>query len=69
VVTTKDGTVLTCIPHLINGALTPDHWRWVLIDRRGEQYVGPAIDNDPARGSLAQRVSDWWEARNELVLV
>jgi len=69
VVTTKDGTVLTCIPHAINGVLTPRHWRWILIDQRGSQYVGPAIDNDRQRGSLAKRVSDWWDARYELMLV
>jgi hypothetical protein len=66
VVTTKDGTVLTCIPHAISGVLAPYHWRWLLIDRVGSQYIGPAISDDPALGSLAERVSEWWEAWKEL---
>jgi hypothetical protein len=66
VVTTRDGTVLTCIPHATGGLLTPVHWRWLLIDRAGAQYVGPAINDDPALGSLPQRVSEWWEAHQEL---
>jgi hypothetical protein len=53
----------------MSGVITPYHWRWVLIDYRGSQYVGPAINDDPALGSLAERVSDWWEARKELTLV
>jgi len=67
VVTTNDGTVLSCIPHATGGALAPVQWRWLVIDCTGMRYVGPAINDDPALGSLAQRVSDWWDARKELL--
>jgi hypothetical protein len=66
VVTTKDGTVLTCMPHATDGVLTPHHWRWLLIDQSGTQFIGPAINDDPSLGSLANRVSEWWDANKEL---
>jgi hypothetical protein len=66
VVTTIDGTILTCIPHVTDGVLAPLQWRWLLIDSSGSQYIGPAINDDPALGSLASRISAWWEALKEL---
>ena len=65
-VTTKDGTVLTCLPHATKGILAPQQWRWLLIDAFGAQYVGPAINDDSALGTLPDRISEWWEARKEL---
>jgi hypothetical protein len=46
--------------------LSPPQWRWLLIHVSGAQFVGPAINDDPSLGSLAERISAWWEAREEL---
>jgi hypothetical protein len=54
------------MPHATSGVLAPRQWRWLLIDPSGTQYVGPAINDDPALGTLATRISSWWEARKEL---
>jgi hypothetical protein len=67
VVTTKDGTMLTCIPHVFSSVLAPQQCRWLLIDSLGSQYAGPAVSDDPSIGPLADRVSEWWEARKELL--
>jgi hypothetical protein len=66
VVTTTDGTVLRCMPHPTGGILAPAQWRWRLIDRWGNEYVGPAVNDDPALSPLPGRIAAWWDARNEL---
>jgi hypothetical protein len=67
VITTEDGSVLQCIPHLTDERLlAPSQWRWLLIEESGVAHVGPAINDDPLLGTLAERISAWWEARKEL---
>jgi hypothetical protein len=66
VVTANDGTVLHCMPHPTDGILAPAQWRWRLVDRSGNEYVGPAVNDDPALSPLPGRIAAWWDAWKEL---
>jgi len=66
VVTANDGTVLRCMPHPTDGILAPTQWRWRLVDRSGNEYVGPAVNDDPALSPLPGRIAAWWDAWKEL---
>jgi len=66
VVTAADGEVLRCIPHPTSGILSPEQWRWLVLDESGTRHVGPAINDNPALGAIAERIATWWEAEKEL---
>jgi hypothetical protein len=66
VVTAADGEVLRCIPHPTGGILSPEQWRWLVLDESGTRHVGPAINDNPALGAIAERIAAWWEAGKEL---
>jgi hypothetical protein len=66
VVKIGDGVVLRCVPHPAGGILSPEQWRWMVLDESGNRHIGPAVNDDPALGPIPDRIAAWWEAEKEL---
>jgi hypothetical protein len=57
VVTTRDGTRLRCSIATIGRHTEP---RWMLLDAKGEQFVGPVATSDRSDEGVQRLVDDWW---------
>jgi hypothetical protein len=57
VVTLDDGSVVRCSVASIGREAQP---RWVLMDRDGVQYIGPAATTDKSPEAVQRLVSEWW---------
>ena len=60
VVTTSDGTRLRCSIATIGRGTEP---RWMLLDAKGEQFVGPVATPDRSEEGVRRLVDDWWTNR------
>jgi hypothetical protein len=60
VVTTADGTRLRCSIATIGRGTEP---RWMLLDAKGEQFVGPVATPDRSEEGVRRLVEDWWANR------
>ncbi|HEY4304868.1 MAG TPA: hypothetical protein VGM82_10400 [Gemmatimonadaceae bacterium] len=57
VVETSDGTRLRCSLTAVGRGAEP---RWMLLDTKGEQFVGPVATPDRTPEGIRQLVDEWW---------
>ena len=61
-VTTEDGTTFRCSLSTIGREADP---RWILIDKNGDQYVGPPAGQDKSQAAVGELVNQWWQERRK----
>ncbi len=64
IVTTDDGTMFRCSLSTLAREGEP---RWVLLDSRGAQFIGPPVTDDRSPDAVRRQINDWWTAKNESV--
>lgn len=57
VVTTSDGTRLRCSIATVGRGTEP---RWMLLDSKGEQFVGPVASSERNEEGVRRLVEEWW---------
>jgi hypothetical protein len=60
VVETSDGARLRCSISMIGRETEP---RWMILDLKGEQYVGPVVTMDRTPEGIRRLIDRWWTAR------
>jgi hypothetical protein len=60
VVETSDGTRLRCSVAAIGRGTEP---RWMILDAKGEQFVGPVVTTDRSQEAVRHLIDDWWMDR------
>lgn len=60
IVTTDDGTMFRCSLSALAREGEP---RWVLLDSRGSQFIGPPVTEDRSPAAVRKQISEWWAAR------
>jgi len=60
VVETSDGTRLRCSVAAIGRGTEP---RWMILDAKGEQFVGPIVTIDRTQDAVSRLINDWWMGR------
>ena len=58
VITAADGTRFRCSLAALGRETDP---RWVLMDSKGTQYIGPHVESDKSHEAVERLVSAWWE--------
>lgn len=62
IVTTSDGTRLRCSIATVGRGTEP---RWMLLDTKGEQFVGPLATSDRSEAGVQRLVDEWWTQHRE----
>ena len=62
IVTTDDGTMFRCSLSALAREGEP---RWVLLDSRGAQFIGPPVTKDRSPAAVRKQINEWWAARKE----
>lgn len=57
IIDTSDGTRLRCSLTAVGRGVEP---RWMLLDAKGEQFVGPVADSDRTPEGIRRLVDAWW---------
>ena len=57
IVETADGARLRCTVSSIGRATEP---RWIVIDAKGEQFVGPVVAPDHSPEAVKRLIEEWW---------
>lgn len=60
IVETTDGARLRCSVATVGRGTEP---RWMILDAKGEQFVGPRIGLDRSQAGVQQLINDWWTSR------
>jgi hypothetical protein len=60
IVTTDDGTMFRCSVSALAREGDP---RWVLLDAKGAQYIGPPVTEDRSPAHVRDQVNEWWSAK------
>ena len=60
VVETSDGSRLRCSVAAIGRGTEP---RWMILDAKGEQFVGPIVTIDRTQDAVSRLINDWWMGR------
>lgn len=60
VVETSDGARLRCAISIVG---RDDEPRWMILDAKGEQYVGPVVTTDRTPEGIRRLIEEWWETR------
>lgn len=60
VVETSDGTRLRCSVAAIGRGTEP---RWMILDAKGEQFVGPVVTTDRSQEAVRRLIDEWWTGR------
>jgi len=60
IVETPDGARLRCSVATIGRGTEP---RWMILDAKGEQFVGPRVGLDRTEGGVQRLINDWWVNR------
>ena len=60
VVVTADGTRLRCSVAAIGRGTEP---RWMILDAKGEQFVGPVVTTDRSQEAVSRLINEWWMGR------
>jgi hypothetical protein len=61
VVETSDGMRLRCSISAVGRGADP---RWMIMDARGDQFVGPNVTADRTPDGVERLINDWWTERN-----
>lgn len=59
-VTTDDGKTFRCVIGATGHETEP---RWVLMDERAEQYIGPPVLPDHSPEAVQAQIAEWWASR------
>ena len=59
VIETADGTKLRCSLPAVGRGAEP---RWMLLDAKGEQFVGPVANSDRSPEGIRRLIDEWWTA-------
>lgn len=62
IVETSDGARLRCSVAVIGRGTEP---RWVILDSKGEQFVGPRVGLDRTEAGVTRLIDEWWRARGQ----
>ena len=62
IVETSDGARLRCSAAVIGRGTDP---RWVILDSKGEQFVGPRVGLDRTEAGVTQLINEWWRTRGQ----
>jgi hypothetical protein len=57
VIETADGTKLRASLTAVGRGAEP---RWMLLDAKGEQFVGPVANSDRSPEGIRRLIDDWW---------
>jgi hypothetical protein len=60
VVETSDGMRLRCSVAAIGRGTEP---RWMILDAKGEQFVGPVVTTDRSEEAVRRLIDAWWMGR------
>lgn len=62
VVTTDDGTVLSCTPQQVGGA-DAGRIRWMIADPEGRERTGPPYLGFSSQTDVHRLICEWWDTR------
>jgi hypothetical protein len=64
IVQTSDGARLRCSVATVGRGTEP---RWMILDSKGQQFVGPRVGLDRSEEGVQRLINDWWlaEAKGE----
>jgi hypothetical protein len=57
VIETSDGTKLRCSLTAVGRGAEP---RWMLLDAKGQQFVGPVATTDRSPEGIRRQIDEWW---------